>query len=295
MAKTKSRKTKDDGEPVESQEEAPIEEPIEEPEFAATNLSADDQAFLTRVVRFLVNVSTPALGARARRDGYNNEEHTLGWQLWRTAAGETRPFEHWLREQEVSEEIDTAEQVRLLQEIDDFENRWFPRTRAIIRRVVPRDRRDRFAAAFFKDLAQQPLGPAVVGSVGTYVTRLEGLERNPDSDAKAVRATLRKRGLTDRRIQAIKNLLKEAGSGAESTTSPAAVSAAELEAARTAQLEALTDLRDWFNDWGTTLRGRFGPRDQIRLGLRQLQGSVGEVEEDDLVGGTAPPAAEGTS
>ena len=74
---------------------------------------------------------------RARREGYSPQEHALGWQLWRTAAGETRPFEHWLREQQLVDgiDLDNGEQRRRLQEIDEFENTWFPRTRAIIRRV----------------------------------------------------------------------------------------------------------------------------------------------------------------
>jgi hypothetical protein len=161
MAKTTSRKN--------AAKHEPADELIEQPSLATTNLSSVDLMFLQRVVRFLVNVLDPAYADKARREGYSSKEHALGWQIWRTAAGETRPFEHWLRGQDVSDgtDGDGTDQRRLLQEIDDFENTWFPRTRAIIRRVVPQDRRERFAAAFFKDLVQQPLGPAVVGSVGT--------------------------------------------------------------------------------------------------------------------------------
>ena len=278
MAKAKSRKNAGKNEPV--------EDVIEEPPLTTTNLSSVDQEFLNRVVRFLVNVLTPVYAEKAKRDGYNSEEHALGWQLWRTAAGETRPFDHWLREQDISHgsDVDSAEHHRLLQEIDTFENLWFPRTRAIIRRVVAKDRRDRFAAAFFKDLAQQPLGPAVVGSVSTYVTRIEGLDANAEGDAKAVRGMLRSRGLTVGRMAAIKQLLNAAKAGSESGKKSAVpVTAAELEKARTAQLEAVGDLRDWFNDWGTTLRSRFGARDQLRLGLmvRQVGGAVVEEEGEE--------------
>jgi hypothetical protein len=293
---TKSRKS--------ARSNDPVEELIEEPPLATTNLSSTDQVFLRRIVRFLVNILTPAYADKARREGYSSKEHTLGWQLWRTAAGETRPFEHWLREQEVSDgvDVDSAEQRRLLQEIDNFENTWFPRTRAIIRRVVDKDRRDRFAAAFFKDLVQQPLGPAVVGSVSTYVTRIEGLDASAEGDAKAVRAMLRSRGLTDGRIADVKRLLKEAQVGGKSgPKNEAPVSAAELEQARTAQLEAVGDLRDWFNDWGTTLRSRFGPRDQVRLGLvvRRNGGFTTEEDaEEEAEGseeGTEEPDAEAAS
>lgn len=239
-------------------------------EFTATTLTKSDQSLLRRTMRFLVNILEPGLADRARREGYSRQEHALGWQLWRTAAGETRPFEHWLREQQLVEGIDlvSEEQRRRLQEIDDFENTWFPRTRAIIRRIVSKERRDAFAAAFFKDLVQQPLGPAVVGSVGTYLTRLAGLEASTDPDAKAVRATLRSRGLTEGKLATIARLLEETKARANDGKEPSTpVSAADLEKARLAQLEALAALRDWWNDWGVTLRPRYGMREQLKLGL----------------------------
>jgi hypothetical protein len=256
-------------------------------EFTATALGKSDQALLRRTMRFLVNVVEPGLADRARREGYSREEHQLGWQLWRTAAGETRSFEHWLCEQQLVDGIDvgSVEQRRRLQEIDEFENTWFPRTRTIIRRVVSKERRDAFSAAFFKDLVQQPLGPAVVGSVGTYLTRLAGLETSTDPNAKAVRATLRSRGLTDGKVAAVAQLLEETKAGATGSKEPSPpVSAAELEKARLAQLDALDALRDWWNDWGVTLRSRYGLREQLKLGLtlgKKRGPSSGDDELDD--------------
>jgi hypothetical protein len=259
-------------------------------EFTATTLTKSDQALLRRTMRFLVNILEPGLADRARREGYSRQEHALGWQLWRTAAGETRPFEHWLREQQLVEgiDLDNEEQRRRLQEIDDFENTWFPRTRAIIRRIVNKERRDAFAAAFFKDLMQQPLGPAVVGSVGTYLTRLAGLEASIDPDATAVRTTLRSRGLTDRKLAAMAQLLEEIKARARDTKQPSTpVSAADLEKARLAQLEALEALRDWWNDWGVTLRPSYGLREQLKLGLtlgKKRGSSLDDEELDDEEG-----------
>jgi len=257
------------------------------PEVTITTLSKSDQVLLRRTMRFLVNVLEPGFAERARREGYSREEHGLGWQLWRTAAGETRPFEHWMREQELVDgiDLDSDEQRRRLEAIDEFENTWFPRTRAIIRRVVSKDRRDAFAAAFFKDLAQQRLGPAVVGSVGTYLTRLAGLETSADPDAKAVRATLHARGLTVGKLAAIARLIEETKAGATASPEPSPpVSAAELEKARLAQLDALAALRDWWNDWGVTLRPRYATREQLKLGLtttKKRGPSSGDDELDD--------------
>jgi hypothetical protein len=295
MAKKKSSKSVSD---------ADIDAILDDPPFAATNLNAVQQAFLIRTCRFLVNVHTPGYADKARREGYTSDEHALGWRLWRTAAGETRSFDQWLSEQQLADGIgsDDAEQQQLLGAADLFENTWFPRTRAIIRRVVPRERRDGFAAAFFKDLKQQPLGPAVVGSVTTFITRVEDLDKSTDKDAKAVRAMLRSRGLTKGKIDAVKEQLERVRVGLTPNKPKAQVSAADLEKAKQTQLEAFEDLRDWFNDWGTTLRSRFGARDQIRLGLAVARGSgsAEDVESEEEVvdieaeGGATQPATSPT-
>lgn len=254
-------------------------------EFTATILTKPDQSLLRRTMRFLVNILEPGLAERAWREGYSREEHALGWQLWRSAAGETRPFDQWLREQQLAEglDLDHEEQRRRLQEIDEFENTWFPRTRAIIRRVVDKERRDAFAAAFFKDLVQQPLGPTVVGSVGTYLTRLAGLESSTDPDAKVVWATLRSRGLTNRKLAAVARLIQEAKGG--KGPSPT-LSMTDLEKARREQMDALESLRDWWNDWSVTLRPRYGVREQLKLGLtlakkRGPSANYGEIDDED--------------
>ena len=75
-----------------SESETDLDAILEEPPFAATNSSSTQQAFLLRVCRMLVKVLTPGYADKARREGYTTDEHALGWRLWRTAAGETRPF-----------------------------------------------------------------------------------------------------------------------------------------------------------------------------------------------------------
>jgi hypothetical protein len=92
--------------------------------------------------------------------------------------------------------------------------------------------------------------------------------------------TLRKRGLTDGKLAAIKDQLERVRVGTVPNKMNAPVSPADLEKARVAQLEAYEDLRDWFNDWGTTLRSRFGTRDQIRLGLAIVR--RGDSTEEDI-------------
>jgi hypothetical protein len=138
-------------------------------------LTAADQDLLGRALQFLVNIRTTPFGARARREGYTLEEHREGWRLLKLASGEERPLDHLFAESAGDSAASGGERTRILQDVDSFENSWVPRTRAIIRRVVPRERRDAFEAGFFKNLEQQPLGPGVIMSVSTYLSRLDGL------------------------------------------------------------------------------------------------------------------------
>lgn len=249
-------------------------------------LTAAEQGLLGRALKLLVNIQSPPFSARARREGYTAEEHREGWRLLKLASGEARPLEHLFVEIASSGAVDGAERLRLLQELDAFENKWFPRTQKIIRRVVPRDRRDAFEGAFFKNLEQQPLGPGVMVSVGTYLSRLDGLAQSGDADAKRVRKTLVARGLTEEKLAQVRDLLGklEVGGGA-APAQPLKVSADEITKAHRVQREALEDLRDWYNDWATTFRQIFGVKDQIKLGLttvkRSTSGKEEVVEEDD--------------
>lgn len=252
-----------------------------ESEVGATTLATAQKAFLQKASRFLVNVQSPRYVARARRQGYGKEEHKQGWTYWSVASGMTRSLDHWFTEQghAVQEGEAGGERLRLLQEIDAFENTWFPRVRMIIRRHVPRESREAFAAAFFKDLAQQPLGPGVVGSVTGLLNRVAELEKSAEPGAKQVWTTLRKRGFTATKIAQVRALLKEVEEGAPAAPREATVSPKTLAEAQAAQLEAFEDLRDWFNDWATMLRDVFGVADQVFLGLTSARGGRGGVDE----------------
>ena len=256
-----------------------------------TQIAPVDQRFLDRVVRFLVAIQSPLYVLRARREGYTAAEHREGWRLWQISAGADRPLDHWFAEHEAQSPLASAEQLRLLQEIDTFENKWFPRTRGIIRRMVPRDARDDFAAAFFKNLEQQPLGPAVVGSVSTYLARLKDLSKSASPHAKKVRATLELRGLTSAKLEDIQKLLDKASHLVGDVPAPKADSAA-IKKAQAAQVEALADLRDWFTDWGTTLRSVLNVQEQIKLGLTQVKRGGAIVDSADVVVTDDTPGAD---
>lgn len=256
----------------ESSEEAPpeVEDLGEQDELSPTSLLKDDRLLLDRSMRFLVSIQTPKFLKRARREGYSTSEHAEGWQLWRVASGQDRPLDHWLQEEQAGVPGETLAHGATLQALDDFENTWFPRARSIIRRVVPAEEVEAFLGGFFANLEQQPLGPGVVGSVKTFLGRVEGLASSTSPHAAPVAKMLEGRGLTEAKIRRIRSLLEEAeGQGAAEVTRPN--NAAELGAAQAAQAQALVALRAWFVDWATTLRTVFNVNDRIQLGLTRVR------------------------
>ncbi|WP_437729727.1 hypothetical protein [Sorangium sp. So ce1335] len=259
-------------------------------------LTAAEQELLGRALRFLVNVQAAPFIARARREGYTPDEHREGWRLLKVASGEQRPIEHLFVEAPCGGAVEGAERLRLLQAVDAFESTWFPRARAIIRRVVPRERRGGFEAAFFKNLEQQPPGPAASMSVATFLRRVEGLARNSDEDARKVHRTLAARGLTDERMQQARELIGKLEAGAPAQ--PPRIPAAELEWAWKEQRAALEGLRGWFNDWATTLRQVFPVKVQIQLGLtavKRTAAAPGEAIEEDAALDEEDAAPEGAA
>ncbi|AUX39379.1 hypothetical protein SOCE26_007700 [Sorangium cellulosum] len=265
-------------------------EPLDE--ATPTELDAETTAFLGRVHTLLFNV--PKHLDRAKRHGYTQKEHDLGWELYTTASGKNRRFEHWLAEsdqRDVAAGV-SAERMRLLQEIDAFENLWFPRMRALIPRVLPRESAARFAAAFFKDLAQQPLGPTVVDSVKTFLNRVDELASSAEPGARELYRTLGERGLTPKKIESMRRLIAAAEEHRTPDRAAPALSPAEIAKAKEAQLAALESLRLWYNDWATTFRGIFGTRAQITLGLTALKRKRTSAAPEDAAPEDAAPEEE---
>jgi hypothetical protein len=254
-AKKKSKVAPESADPIEPDDVLSEDEILK--------LDYNDMELIERTLRLLVAIQTPSLLLRARRDGYSPEEHRTGQLLWTKAVGIDRPLDHFFT-RGVALPVESAEGQRILQDLDTFENIWFPRTRAIIRRAVSKERREGFEAAFFADLAQQPLGPQVVGSVSSYLARVEGLEKSQQPDASALRKMLNQRGLTAGKVNEVRGLIDKLG---QLTLPNMPVNVQAVREADAAQREALDHLRDWYRDWATTLRTLFPTQVQIRLGL----------------------------
>jgi hypothetical protein len=126
-------------------------------------------------------------------------------------------------------------------------------------------------AAFFKNLSQQPLGPTVVDSVKTFLLRVEELKDSAEPGAQTLYKTLGERGLSPKKIEAMRALCAAAEEHKVSATGTLPVSPEEIKKAKDAQLAALAALKLWYNDWATTFRGVLDGRAQIILGLMSVK------------------------
>lgn len=235
-------------------------------EIVRGGLRSEDRQLLTRVARFLATVVTPALLRRAVSAGYSREEHEELWRMFLAGSARDQPLAFAFAEIDGGAQHDAA---AVIAELDAFENEWFPKTRAIVERRVPPTNLERFRAAFFKDLSQQPVGPLVIDSVATYLDRVEALGSSSEPGAAEVHATLRSRGLDEARIASARALVAKARSGGGMARQ--ASDAEAWRAARERQAEALRTLRLAWNDWGATLRPLYGVREQVQLGFAELR------------------------
>jgi hypothetical protein len=134
--------------------------------------------------------------------------------------------------------------------------------------VVPEGNRERFEASFFHQLTQQRLGPGVLGSVRSWILRVEALETSDEPGAREVLATLRKRGLSTALLTEMKSLVESLTVFTPSTGHPASGPAQHaLAEARAERHRALQALRAWHHDWATTLRSAYDRRQLLQLGL----------------------------
>ncbi|MBC7171447.1 MAG: hypothetical protein H5U40_03425, partial [Polyangiaceae bacterium] len=240
---------------------------LEAEEVGGSNLSSLDRAFLGRLLRFLSGIQERRYIKRAFFEGYDDEEHAEGWRHFEAGSGRHRKLHLAFEGDFTPDALRDPDKQRIFDEVDRFENLWFPRARAIIDRVVPDDQVERFQRAFFRDLSQQPAGPLVIDSVSVFLDRVEALETSREPGAQEVRAKLRARGLTEKHIAAMRVILDSV------KTAKIAIERRSEEAreADRAQKLGMKEARKWWKDWATTLRPRFDVREQILLGLTEMR------------------------
>lgn len=230
-------------------------------------LSEPQQRFLGRVQRFTLNIIAPDIANRVALVGYDNDEHAQMVRLMNLSLGQHRPMDHGVSEG-VRQGLDAQDRnlLETLRQLDAFENVWFPRVRATLQRFIAKEQRATFEAAFFLDLAQQPLGPAVVDSVTKLLNRAEDLQHSEIPGAREAWASLVKKGLSDGERARVRGILEQLQS--LRPASQGFVSPQEIEEAARLQLSSLEELEATYRDWATTLRDVLDHQQLLRLGLR---------------------------
>lgn len=234
-------------------------------------LSAQELSRLLRVGRFLVKIADPALDRVRAKVAYSADDHAAGWRYYRTAAGEGQSLR-----------VDAGAPVPrvgvgLLGQLDDFENKWFPRTRRIIERFVPASHRQPVLDAFFQDLAQQRLGPAVVASVSTYLDRVESLGKSDAPGAAEARAELGRRGVDAETVARLRRLLDDARALQPGAPAPSVDPSRSLRDRRA----AYDALWLWWKDWRETFTSEVNGRTRRELALVNTGDDAADAPDDE--------------
>lgn len=233
-----------------------------------------------RVLKFLGGVGTSSVirGTLARL-GYGDKDHQEGWNLLHRVSG----YKTEIPEPDLDREAADA-----IAQLDTWDEPNFRLARAALSRRFPEQ-----AEFVFKNL-EPATGVAAVMSVTMFLDRLDALEgvlagrdhtdkAKLEADAASLKMLLT-RGFTADERKRLRRLIKTAEMGTKPDEQLDKL-AAESEAQAEARLQALVDLRAWYDEWAETARVAIKRRDYlIRLGLANRRSGG----EDDPEPGPEP-------
>lgn len=163
---------------------------------------------------------------------------------------------------------------KLIVELDEWENTWFPVADATLSRRFPAVHAD-----VFRNLSQTE-GPAVVVSVGTFVERLTGL-RDGAGERQQAAELLAARGLDEGTLAKASALLVKLGKPETHESPP------DLEAQREGAAAAEEELWSWYREWSQLARGVITDRRLLReLGFLKIARPAEDCGEE---GQSEPP------
>ena len=221
-----------------------------------------------RVLRFLRGLSQPRVADALAAHGFTQADWNEGWQLLQSATG------RWLLREQPAKAPDPT----VIEELDAWENRWFPVAEATLRRRKPE-----IADKVFLNLAQTS-GIEVAVSVSTFVQRLRLLEKDVSGGPEAL-ALLKTRGLTEDVLKHAELLLKRFGNV---TFSPP--KASDPAAAQAMREKAEDELWAWYMEWSTIARNAIHNGNLLRtLGFLSSPGKPAEEPADDEPSPSAAP------
>ncbi|MDI1445099.1 hypothetical protein [Polyangium sp. 6x1] len=227
-----------------------------------------------RVLKLLIALRNPRIAAALSRHGFTNVDLDEGWTLLKNV---TRT------------KLDVVEAPQntdpdALRALDAWENQWFVIAEATLKRHAPK-----IDAQVFRNLSQTD-GMAVIVSVGTFLERLEAIDR-PEWDGgfgqagKEARALLAQRGLTETVVDEAKALLEKLRNvdGPMPDLEKIAAEDDSFEKAEAA-------LWAWYLEWSAIARRAITQRGLLRqLGFLRTTPSGKDVEvTDDEVQEDAP-------
>ncbi len=242
-------------------------------ESVSPSLTAEENKDLKLAQKLLVNIISPDIAEQAALYGYKDRDHQEGWNLYLAASGRERNFSDSLSSANRKIIQEQRPVIHSLRALDQFENLWLPRTRALLTRKIDFAHREAFLLAFFDNLIQQPEGPAVLDSVSTLLDRIEALATNDTPGAKETFNILTERGLTPDVKQQTRDLIAQLNTFPQTAATSVATSPpVDPAAALALQREALAELVLWRSDWAAVFGPVFNYRILLRLGLRESKG-----------------------
>ncbi|XXT20419.1 hypothetical protein WME94_02460 [Sorangium sp. So ce429] len=221
-----------------------------------------------RVLLLLMGLRKNKVAAALVAHGFSDDDLSEGWRLLQRVTRTRLGFVATA----------AATDTGLINEIDAWENKWFPIASATLKRHAPE------AHAFlFRNLAQTE-GAAVLVSVSTFVERWESLGKSkekggPDAEGDEARKVLTKRGLTKAVIDEAKQLLARAGKlESIADVPPAAANDEDFD-------KAEQQLWDWYLEWSTIVQTAIKDRRILReLGFRRTSSSRAAAAEEPTAG-----------
>jgi hypothetical protein len=222
--------------------------------------------------RFLVMMVSPDIAPRAAELGYTSSEHAEAWLKLDTIDGRGLTFDDALRVARREALLQASPVLKAqLRYIDQQENRWFERVRKAIPRFIGPADIEAFQSAFWQDLAQEPEGPGVLGSMTKFCDRLESLATNPTPGAKELHDSLALRGFHAAMIADLRARITICRK--EMPESPAPLdNEAKLQQVAAERRDAYQWLNAFYNDWATTLRTELTYHQAVRLGITEVKG-----------------------
>jgi hypothetical protein len=211
-----------------------------------------------QVAVFLVALRHARVTEALRRHGFREKDRLEGHRLLRALTDGV------LAEEEAAP---AAPSSRLLQRLDEWENRWYPIAEISLRFRFPE------AHEFVFRNLRQTQGPELIVGVGTLLGRIDALEKSVPK-GKEARALLEDRGLTEPVLEEARAALREVDHAPPVITTHG-ISEEEFEKREAAMWH-------WYREWSTIARQSITDRRLLKaMGFLDNTHETEDPEEPD--------------